>query len=188
MSDETSVQSARRRGNRRAALLAVLLAVQVLCAVFFVGDVFEDIRLGGATPHGLFESAVAVALFLGVVLGGYEMRRTIERNRRAEDAATAASGAFATLITARFQEWRLTVAESEVAMLALKGFDVAEMSSIRGTADGTVRAQLTRIYAKAGVTSRPQFVSLFIDDLLAAPIVTGAAGVAGRPSSARTRG
>jgi DNA-binding CsgD family transcriptional regulator len=61
-------------------------------------------------------------------------------------------------------------------MLALKGFDVAEMSSIRGTAEGTVRAQLTRIYAKAGATSRPQFVSLFIDDLLAAPIIAGKVG------------
>lgn len=176
MSEETSSRLARRRGNRRAAFLTVLLTIQVLCAVFFVGDVFEDIRLGGATPHALFESAVAVALFLGVVLGGYEMRRTIERNRRAEDAASAASGAFATLIKARFEDWHLTAAESEVAMLALKGFDVAEMSSIRGTADGTVRAQLTRIYAKAGVTSRPQFVSLFIDDLLATPIIAGNGG------------
>tara|TARA_R110001592_G_scaffold287762_1_gene556626 strand:+ start:1390 stop:1932 length:543 start_codon:yes stop_codon:yes gene_type:complete len=176
MKDETISQSGRRRGSGRTALLTVLLAMQVLCAVFFVGDVFEDIRLGGVTPHSLFESAVAVVLFVGVVLGGREMRRTIERNRRAEDAATAASGAFATLIKGRFDAWHLTAAESEVAMLALKGFDVAEMSSIRGTAEGTVRAQLTRIYAKAGATSRPQFVSLFIDDLLAAPIIAGKVG------------
>lgn len=173
MSDDKHAETVRRAGNRRSAALVVLLIIQALCAVFFVGDVFQDVRFGGATPHALFESAVAVVLFAGVILGGYEMRRTVERNRRAEDAATAASGAFATLIKARFEAWHLTAAESEVAMLALKGFDVAEMSSIRGTADGTVRAQLTRIYAKAGVTSRPQFVSLFIDDLLAAPIIAG---------------
>lgn len=173
MSDEAPSQQARRTAARRTALLAALLTVQVLCAVFFVGDVIEDFRLGGITPHTLFEGAVAVALFVGVVLGGREMRRTLERNRQAEDAASAASGAFAQLIDRRFADWRLTAAEAEVALLALKGFDVAEISGIRGTAEGTVRAQLAGIYAKADVTSRPQFVCLFIDDLLASPIAGG---------------
>ena len=170
MSDDTISQPARQTVNRRVALLSALLAVQVLCAVFFVADVVDDFRMGGITPHTLFEGAVAAALFVGVVLGGREMRRTLERNRQAEDAATAASGAFAQLIERRFADWSLTGAEAEVALLALKGFDVAEISGIRGTAEGTVRAQLARIYAKAGVASRSQFVCLFIDDLLAAPI------------------
>ena len=159
-----------RRRDSKTTLLAVLLAVQVLCAVFFVGDVAEDFRRDGVLPHTLFEGAVALALFVGVVLGGREMRRTLERNRRAEAAASAASGAFAQLIETRFEEWSLTASEIEVAMLTLKGFDVGEIAAIRNTAQGTVRAQLARIYAKSGVTNRSQFVCLFIDDLLAAPI------------------
>ena len=36
-------------------------------------------------------------------------------------------------------------------------------------AAGTVRAQLTRIYQKAGVNSRSALASLFLDELIAAP-------------------
>lgn len=171
MSEPDSPDRAKRLAARRTLILGLLLVVQVLCAVFFVADVVQETRHDGWDGHTAFEAAVAFALFAGVLLGGVEMRRTIERNRRAENAAAAASGAFAVLIDTRFEEWGLTAAEAEVALLALKGFDVAEMSSIRGTAEGTIRAQLARVYAKAGVTSRPQFVCLFIDDLLAAPIV-----------------
>lgn len=158
--------------RRRTAGLAALLVLQVLCAVFFVGDVVRDVGEDGWQSHTVFEGIVALALFIGVVLGGIEMRRTLERKRRALAAASAASGAFVELIEAYFEEWHLTAAEADVALLALKGFDVAEIANIRGTAEGTVRAQLTRIYAKAGVTSRTQLVCLFIDDLLAAPITT----------------
>lgn len=163
-----------RASHRRVAGLVAVLVLQVLCAVFFVADVLRDLREDGVQPHTVFEAVVAVVLFIGVVLGGIEMRRTIERKRRALAAASAASGAFAQLIDAYFEDWGLTAAESDVALLALKGLEVAEISHIRGTAEGTVRAQLTRIYAKAGVTSRSQFVCLFIDDLLAAPLTRGA--------------
>lgn len=158
------------RSGGRVLVLAVLLVLQVLCAVFFAADVFADWRSGGFSEHTAFEAFVAVALVLGVVFGGLEMRRIIERTRRAENAATAASGAFAELIDAYFERWELTSAESNVALLALKGFDVAEISELRKTASGTVRAQLAGIYAKAGVTNRTQLVALFIEDLLDGPI------------------
>lgn len=154
----------------RVVVLAVLLVLQVLCAVFFAADVFNDWRWGGYTEHTAFETIVALALVVGVVFGGLEMRRHIERARRAETAASAASGAFVELIDAYFERWGLTSAESDVALLALKGLDVAEISNLRGTAAGTVRAQLAHVYAKAGVTNRTQLVALFIEDLLAGPI------------------
>jgi hypothetical protein len=43
---------------------------------------------------------------------------------------------------------------------------VAEIAELRGAAQGTVRAQLTRIYAKAGVSGRAQFAAFFVEDLL----------------------
>jgi len=67
---------------------------------------------------------------------------------------------------ARFAEWKLTPAEADVAMFALKGCDAAAIAEMRGAATGTVRAQLARVYAKAGVSSRADLVSLFFDDLL----------------------
>lgn len=54
-----------------------------------------------------------------------------------------------------------------MALFALKGFDVAEIAELRGSAAGTVRARLTRVYAKAGVSNRTQLLAVFTDDLLA---------------------
>lgn len=159
-------------GGRKATVLAVLLVVQTLCAVFFLADVLQDFRWGGVTLHNAFEAAVTVALVIGIVFGGLEMRRTLERGRRAEAAHSAASGAFAELIDSHFEAWGLTPAEAEVALLGLKGFDVSEIAGFRGAAQGTVRAQLARVYAKAGVANRAQFTSLFIDDLLDGPVAT----------------
>lgn len=147
--------------------LAALLVLQTLCTVFFVADVVGDLLLEGPDLHTMFEAAVSAALGLGVVFTGLEMRRTLERSRRAEAALSVASGAFGELIADYFERWKLTPAETDVALFALKGFDVAEIAELRGSAAGTVRAQLTRVYAKAGVSNRTQLLAVFTDDLLA---------------------
>jgi DNA-binding CsgD family transcriptional regulator len=159
-----------RRGVVRAATLAPLLAIQALCAVFFVADAASDVRATGLDAHTVFEGLVALALVLGVVFGALEMRRALDRTRRAEAALSAASGAFIALIEASFAEWRLTPAERDVALLAIKGLDVGEIAALRGAAAGTVRTQLARVYAKADVSGRGQLVSLFIEDLLDGPL------------------
>ncbi len=159
-----------RRAGRRAFLLAGFLVLQSIAAIFFVGDAVLDFTENPFSAHMVIEAIIAVVLVAGVLLGALEMRRTIERAERGEAAVAAASGALGELIEATFEDWVLTIAESEVALLTLKGFDVAEIARIRGAAAGTVRAQLTRIYSKAGVSSRAQFLSLFIEDLLDGPV------------------
>ena len=77
-----------------------------------------------------------------------------------------ASGALADLVRQKFADWSLTPSEADVALFALKGCNAQDIARIRSTAEGTVRAQLTRIYAKAGVASQAALVSLFFDDLL----------------------
>jgi DNA-binding CsgD family transcriptional regulator len=94
--------------------------------------------------------------------------------RTSETALAVASGALAEVIRAEFEDWGLTAAESDVAFLALKGLDGAEIATMRGTAPGTVRAQLTRIYAKAGVANRAQFAALFVEDLLGGSLMPAA--------------
>ncbi len=157
-------------GGRRATALALVLALQAMAAVFFVGDVLADITFDGVDLHLVLESAVALALILGVVFGALEMRRTLEDVERSETALSAARGAMADLIGTQFAAWGLTPAEREVALLALKGFDVAAIARLRGAASGTVRAQLARIYAKSGVTNRAELLSVFIEDLIAGPV------------------
>lgn len=151
---------------RRATVLAVALALQTLAAVFFIGDVASDYRWIGFDPHTTFEAVVAVALIIGIGFGALEMRRTLLRIRRAEEALSLAAGAFGEVIEARFAEWGLTPAEAEVALFALKGLETSEIAAFRSSAESTVRAQLTKVFAKSGAGGRAQFVALFVEELL----------------------
>ena len=157
----------RRRAGRQTAALAAFLLVQSLAAVFFISDALTDLIEGFITPHLIIEGLVAVALAAGLVFGTVALRRTIEQMNAQAAALQAARGALAEVIEAQFADWGLTPAERDVAMLALKGLDVAEIASLRSAAQGTVRAQLSRVYTKAGVTGRAQFAAHFVEDLLA---------------------
>ena len=42
----------------------------------------------------------------------------------------------------------------------------SKIAELRTAAESTVRAQLTRVFAKSGAASRAQFVALFVEDLL----------------------
>ena len=152
--------------GRQSAALAVFLLIQSVAAVFFVGDAISDLLADAPGRHSVFESLVALALMLGVVFGAFALRQTLLRMRVQDTALAAASGALADVIAAQFTAWRLTPAERDVGLFALKGLDVAEIADLRGAAQGTVRAQLARIYAKADVTGRAQFAAVFVEDLL----------------------
>lgn len=153
-------------GRRRSGALAAFLVVQTLAAVFFVGDALSDVVQGDVGRHLYFEFIVALALALGVVLGAVVLRQTLQEMQAQDVALASARGALGDVIAAQFTDWGLTPAERDVAFLALKGLDVAEIAELRGRASGTVRAQLTRIYAKAGVSGRAQFAAWFVEDLL----------------------
>ena len=75
----------------------------------------------------------------------------------------------------RMEEWALTPAERDVALFAIKGMSTAEIAVLRNVSEGTVKAQTAAIYRKAGVTGRPQLLSLFIDELLDADAYVSAA-------------
>lgn len=153
-----------------------LMALQVVAAAFFVADGFEDwfassskgLRLELAT-----ECVIALALLTGVILSSRNIVRLTRDLRRKEQALARARGALAEHIELRFREWGLTRGEGEVALFALKGCDIAEIARLRGAAAGTIRSQLSQIYAKAGVSSQAMLVSVFIDDLLDPPANAG---------------
>jgi DNA-binding CsgD family transcriptional regulator len=153
-------------GRRQAVALTAFLVVQSLGTVFFVGDVIADLREDPTSVHFIFEAIVTAALVLGIVFGAFVLRRTIDLLAAQEQALDVARGALGAVIDRQFQAWTLTPAERDVGFLALKGLDVAEIAELRGAAQGTVRAQLTRIYAKAGVSGRAQFAAFFVEDLL----------------------
>lgn len=65
-----------------------------------------------------------------------------------------------------FDEWNLTEAERDVAIMILKGHDNGTIARVRNTATGTVRAQATSIYSKSATHGRTEFVSLFMEELM----------------------
>ncbi len=152
-------------------MLIGLVVLQGFAAAFFLSDVLLDIFTIGLETHIAHEIVATLALILGSLFGGVELWRALQRNRRSDAALQMASGAFSDLLRGRFRDWKLSPSERQVALMTLKGFDGPEIAALRGTAAGTVRAQLGNIYAKSGTNGRGQFVSLFIDDLLEEPII-----------------
>ena len=150
--------------------LVVLLLIQTLCAIYFVGDIILTI-LGVSVPvvewrtRETIEIAAAVGLTTGTTLGALVLRQSLMRTRKAEAALRAASGAFMELLQERFGEWDLTPAERDVALFSVKGLSTGEIARLRETSEGTVKAQCAAIYRKAGVSGRAQLLSVFIEDL-----------------------
>ncbi len=69
-------------------------------------------------------------------------------------------------IKAKFEEWRLSDAESEVGLLLLKGLSLREIAELRETSERTVREQARSVYRKAGINGRASLSAYFLEDLL----------------------
>jgi DNA-binding CsgD family transcriptional regulator len=148
-----------------------IVAVQAICAVFFVSDIVLSVLGLRAAPiswqtRELLEMGASLGLVLGVVLGAVALRRSIRERHLAEEKLRRASSAFLDLLNEKFEDWGLTPAERDVALFAIKGLTTQEIAALRATSEGTVKAQTNAIYRKAGVSGRPQLLSLFIEDLM----------------------
>ncbi|MEM9971040.1 MAG: helix-turn-helix transcriptional regulator [Pseudomonadota bacterium] len=158
---------------KRNYLLAFVLAFQAISAFFFVSEILISV-LGlpfapiSWTLHELIEIGAAIGLVTGVIIGALALRDARARTARAEAALRRAQSAFRDVLEERFAAWDLTPAERDVALFAIKGFSTHDIAAMRGVSDGTIKAQTNAIYRKAGVSGRPQLLSLFIDELVEA--------------------
>ncbi|SFI62005.1 helix-turn-helix transcriptional regulator [Jannaschia pohangensis] len=156
--------------KRHAAILGIF-AIQTICAVIFVFDIVVSVLGLRTVPitwqlRELIEIGAALGLILGTAMGIVALRRSDARRHRVEEQLKVASGAFSALIAQRFDEWALTSAERDVALFSIKGLNLSEMAALRGTSEGTIKAQTAAVYRKAGVSGRAQLLSLFVDDLM----------------------
>lgn len=170
MNAPTRDKSRSWRSSRRTVIgMAAILGLQAIAALYFIVDGVDDV-LGefqtGISVEVAMECLVVFALCAGIVFGGRLVFAMLADLRRQQGALEIARGALAGHITARFEEWGLSAGECDVALFALKGFNTAEIARLRSTAAGTIRSQLSQVYAKAGVSSQSMFVALFIEDLL----------------------
>ncbi|MEM9579627.1 MAG: helix-turn-helix transcriptional regulator [Pseudomonadota bacterium] len=157
-------------------VFGLIVALQVVCAIFFVSDIVLTVLGARAAPiswqtRELLELGAALGLILGAVLGVQLLRRMRARHVQLEEQLQIASGAFNEVIQQRFSDWGLTPAEKDVALFLVKGMTTAEIADLRATSQGTIKAQTNAIYRKSGVSSRAQLLSLFIDDLMQDPLV-----------------
>lgn len=160
--------------ERRATVLAGLILLQAMCALFFIGDVIEDFRDDGQfdNPHLILEAVAAATLVAGVIFLMAELRGLLNRMSEMQLGLDIARGHLAEVIDAFFDEWKLTAAERDVATMILKGVDNDTIARVRKTASGTVRAQATRIYSKSATDGRAQFISLFMEELMSGEIAS----------------
>ena len=160
----------------RSVILWGLFVIQTICCAYFLVDSAMDFfGTPGAAPladSDTVEAIVTVALLLSLTFTANELRRTLRRQSRIEAQLQVASGAFETVLNARFEDWSLTEAERHVAILAIKGYSIAEIAELRATAQGTAKAQAAAVYRKADVSGRLQLISLFLDDLMSDALVT----------------
>jgi len=156
---------------RDLIIVVVVLVIQGVSGLFFVLDILSA-RIGITTTpiswqlRELLEIGAALGLLAGFLFGAYALWRMLHRSRKAEDALRQASAAFMDILDEKFDEWALTPAERDVALFSIKGLSTREIAQLRQTSEGTIKAQANAIYRKAGVSGRPQLLSLFIEDLI----------------------
>jgi len=69
----------------------------------------------------------------------------------------------------QFEQWQLSPAERDVALLLLKGLSYQQIAASRNAAEGTVRQQALSVYRKAGLSGRSELAAFFLEDLLVLP-------------------
>lgn len=160
-------------GNSKAMTLAALIVTNLLCALFFIWDVANDVSflVSGERSPFTAETVAAAVLLVTTLYLSFELKQLLDRHAAMAKGFRAASGEMHMIIDQFFAKWKLSEAERDVALFVLKGLDNDQIASLRGTANGTVRAQCANIYAKSGVEGRPQLISFFFEELLGEPLI-----------------
>jgi len=159
-------------------LVSMTLMVVFLSALF---DYMEDTSAGATSIDLVFDTGVNVFVMATLLyIWRKRPRATQSRNQHLEKVLkrsdkdlkawqAKASGLLRGLgekINEQLDEWRLSQAEKEVALLLIKGLSTKELAGYRGTSEKTVRQQASQIYAKANLSNRAELAAFFLEDLL----------------------
>jgi DNA-binding CsgD family transcriptional regulator len=158
----------------------ILAAGAGLVILFMIIEIFEDGASALSIGTGLVEAMLMVSPLVAVAFIYRQMRqqRLEQAALTREIAAARADGAtwraetqdlvrgLGAAIDEQFRAWELTAAESEVALLVLKGLNFEEIGVARGTSARTVKQQARAVYAKAGLSGRAALSAYFLEDLL----------------------
>ena len=151
--------------------LVVSFVVIAICETFFLIDVAADIfHVDIASPwieHDTIEMITTVTLAFALVAIGWQIKLLLGEHRDAQASVQVASGELLEVIYAKFDAWKLSPSERDVALLLIKGLSTQEISDLRDTRTGTVKSQSSAIYQKADVAGRNELAAYFVEDMLA---------------------
>lgn len=156
---------------KRPWIVWCLVVIQCMCGAYFLWEILASVLGLPSVPlrwslRELVEAGASIGLILGAFLGVRLALLAQNATHRAETARRITSGEFTSVVDRYFDGLGLTSAETEVAWFVLKGMSLAEIAGLRDTRIGTVKAQCTAIYRKAGVTGKSQLFSQMVEDIL----------------------
>lgn len=155
------------------------MAMAVPITVLLALDLMDDYRSGVSVEHMIVEIAfwalgfVAAGLVLQAI-GRARRREGALEERLLESIAEAEKLRAETRKYAgqgegferQFEDWQLSPAERDVAVLLLKGYSYQQIGASRNAAEGTVRQQALSVYRKAGLSGRSELAAYFLEVLL----------------------
>ena len=88
------------------------------------------------------------------------------KNARQRETLHSLRHDFDSHVHAQFNEWSLTPSESDIALLLMRGLASKDIAELRNCTVGTVKVHSHNVFRKAGVTSRVELMSLFLDEFM----------------------
>ncbi len=162
--------------KERGFLAFILAIILMMMAIDLITDSGEGVPWWHLAVEGLV--VIVAGVGIGFLLqGSFVLRRKLEAERtqvaglRADADKWRAEAkrhieGLGRAIDLQLNQWSLTAAEKEVALLLLKGLSLKEIAEVRHTSEKTVRAHSVAIYSKAGLGGRSELAAFFLEDLL----------------------
>jgi DNA-binding CsgD family transcriptional regulator len=161
-------------------LLALIVGVAMVGGIT---DLVLDRPASLFTPHVLFEvtliliglatSVYLVRGWLGARTSLTEARRSLTERQAERDTwrahAEKALQGLGQEVGRQFDDWGLSPAERETALMLLKGFSLKRIASLSNRSERTVRQHAVAVYQKSGLAGRAELSGFFLGDLLLPP-------------------
>ncbi len=153
---------------------ALLIAVTIIFTIF---DIYKDFVEGSSIYHLGIELIVIVFLISTIIVflrnllrDKAELVSTLSGTRKDltfwKKKSSKLINGLSQEIDQQFTDWSLSKSEKEIGILLIKGFSIKEISTLRGTAEKTVKVQTSAIYRKSNLNNRSELAAFFLEDLL----------------------
>ena len=161
-------------------LLKSILIPAAFILILFLIDISLDIHEEIAPKHLVIELMIyGVSIYIGYIFYRFyrleeKTIKDVQRNisetnieiKYWQNQNKTLIDGLSKKIHEEFKQWQLTQAETDVALLIIKGFSLEEIAGLRGTSERTIRDQAASVYHKAKLKNRAELSAYFLEELL----------------------